>query len=387
MNVQQQELYQRLQAFSLDEPNAKYSFSKRLARENGWTVEYTQQAIAEYKKFAFLAVVAEHPVTPSEQVDQVWHLHLAYTRSYWDEFCPNILQKPLHHSPTQGGSSEDNKFNHWYNKTLEEYTTFFGEFPPVEIWPPAEIRFNHDIQVQRVNTEDYWIIPKFRNLNLPVFRFPKPAILGIGFLLTLALTACEVSLTNMQNPLDFTGSEFLEFYFLSVLTAIVLGLGLDSLRKPSTATSSTHRKSLFIEYLPALPIFAVLALGVAKIFVSISRGKPIGYLFFLCIFTLCIAICFLPSSQSSSRSSSRSGNKSSNSSSSYHSTNSSSYYDSSSSNSGYGSDGGSDCSSSYHSTSSSSDSSCGSDGGGGGGDCGGGGCGGGCGGGGCCGGA
>ncbi|ERT09135.1 hypothetical protein M595_0918 [Lyngbya aestuarii BL J] len=46
MNVQQQELYQRLQTFSLDEPNAKYSFSKRLARENGWTVEYTQQAIA-----------------------------------------------------------------------------------------------------------------------------------------------------------------------------------------------------------------------------------------------------------------------------------------------------------------------------------------------------
>ncbi|WP_413166968.1 glycine-rich domain-containing protein [Capilliphycus salinus ALCB114379] len=118
MNLQQQELYQRLQGFSLDEPNAKLSFSKRLARDNGWTVEYTQQAIAEYKKFAFLAVVAEHPVTPSEQVDQVWHLHLAYTRSYWDELCPNILQKTLHHNPTQGGHLEGEKFNDWYNKTL-----------------------------------------------------------------------------------------------------------------------------------------------------------------------------------------------------------------------------------------------------------------------------
>ncbi len=376
MNIQQQELYQRLQTFSLDEPNAKYSFSKRLARENGWTVEYTQQAIAEYKKFAFLAVVAEHPVTPSEQVDQVWHLHLAYTRSYWDKFCPNILQKPLHHSPTQGGSSEGKKFNDWYNKTLESYTQLFGEFPPVEIWPPAEIRFNHDIQVQRVNTEDYWIIPKFRNLNLPQFRFPKPAILGIGFLLTLALTACEVSLTNILNPLNFTGSEFLGFYFLLVLVAIVLGLGLKSLGKPSTSSSLGSRKPSFIEYLPALPVFAVLALGVAKIFMGISRGKPVGYLLIFCIITLMIALAFLPSSQSSRNVSHRSsGNK--NSSSRYHSTNSSSNYNSSSSGSGFWFGGGGDCG---------GGSDGGSNGGsnGGGGDCGGGGCGGGgCGGGGC----
>lgn len=97
MNVQYNKLYERLQTFSLDEPDAILPFSVRLARENRWSLEYTQQAIAEYKKFAFLAVVAGHPVAPSEQVDQVWHLHLTYTRSYWDEFCPNILRKSFHH--------------------------------------------------------------------------------------------------------------------------------------------------------------------------------------------------------------------------------------------------------------------------------------------------
>ncbi len=346
MNLQQQELYQRLQTFSLDEPNARYPFSKRLARENGWTVEYTQQAIAEYKKFAFLAVVAEHPVTPSEQVDQVWHLHLAYTRSYWDEFCPNILQKTLHHSPTQGGNLEGEKFNDWYNKTLETYTQFFGEFPPVEIWPPAEVRFNHDIKIQRVNTEDYWIIPKFWKLSLLQFRFPQPAILGLGFLLTLSLTACEVSLTNIPNPLDFTGSEFLGFYFLSVVAAIVLGLGLKSIGKPSTSSSLASHKPSLIEYLSALPVLAVLALGVAKIFVGISRGKPIGFLFFFCIITLVIALAFLPSNSSGSSSQK-----------SYSSRKSSSR---SSSNSSYYSGGGdSDC-----------DSGCGGDGCGGCGGCG-----------------
>jgi hypothetical protein len=39
--------------------------------------------------------ISTHIVTPSEQVDQVWHLHLTYTRSYWDEFCPNVLGQPF----------------------------------------------------------------------------------------------------------------------------------------------------------------------------------------------------------------------------------------------------------------------------------------------------
>ncbi|MCX5952813.1 MAG: hypothetical protein NTZ40_04815 [Cyanobacteria bacterium] len=33
-------------------------------------------AIEEYRKFVFLALVAGHQITPSDQVDQVGHLHL-----------------------------------------------------------------------------------------------------------------------------------------------------------------------------------------------------------------------------------------------------------------------------------------------------------------------
>lgn len=55
MNTQQLELYQRIQQFSLDRIDAKLSFSKRLARDNNWTIEYAQRVIDEYKKFAFLA--------------------------------------------------------------------------------------------------------------------------------------------------------------------------------------------------------------------------------------------------------------------------------------------------------------------------------------------
>ena len=133
MNVQQAELYQRIQAFSLDNPDADFSFSKRLARDNGWSAEYTHRVIEEYKKFTFLAVAAGHPVTPSDQVDQVWHLHLIYTYSYWSEFCPNVLQTALHHGPTRGGCNEHHKFNDWYSKTLASYESFFGQAPPTDI--------------------------------------------------------------------------------------------------------------------------------------------------------------------------------------------------------------------------------------------------------------
>ena len=110
MNQAESSLYQRIQAFSLDDANAHRKFSQRLARENGWDDIYTQRSIEEYKKFIFLAVTARHPITPSDRVDIVWHLHLLYTQSYWGEFCQQVLQHPLHHTPSLGGSSEQAKY-------------------------------------------------------------------------------------------------------------------------------------------------------------------------------------------------------------------------------------------------------------------------------------
>jgi uncharacterized membrane protein YgcG len=141
MNSQQLELWQRLLDFVFDKPNAILTFSKRLARDNDWTEQYALKAIAEYLKFIFLAVVAGHQVTPSEQVDRVWHLHLTYTQSYWNDFCPNVLQMTLHHAPTQGGSAERQKFLQYYSQTLESYEKFFGT-PPKDIWTDPKIRFN-----------------------------------------------------------------------------------------------------------------------------------------------------------------------------------------------------------------------------------------------------
>lgn len=170
----QSALYERIQDFSIDVEGDDLAFSQRVAADNGWPIKFALEVIEEYKRFAFLAVTADHPVTPSDQVDQVWHLHLAYTHSYWDEFCPQILQTSLHHTPTRGGEAETKKFEDWYAQTLESYERYFDETPPEEIWPPVAIRFNPNNAFLRVNTRQIWTIPK-----LPIQREVLGGILAV----------------------------------------------------------------------------------------------------------------------------------------------------------------------------------------------------------------
>ena len=160
MKTEHIELLDRLEACVLDDSAAAFPFSRRLARDNGWTPTYVQRVVREYKRFAFLAIAAGHPVTPSDQVDQVWHLHLLYTQSYWKEFCGDVLRQPLQHGPTKGGGSEREKFNDWYGRTLASYRAFFGEEPPPDIWPAPAQRFSDDIHFARVNTAWNWVVPK-----------------------------------------------------------------------------------------------------------------------------------------------------------------------------------------------------------------------------------
>lgn len=159
LSQDQRDLLDRLEAFQFDEPGATLSFSLRLARENDWTHAFAHRALREYRRFLFLAMQAGHPVTPSDQVDQVWHLHLCYTRSYWTRLCGEVLRAPLHHEPTQGGAAEGEKFDDWYARTMQSYQGFFGE-PPADLWPPAAMRFGEDLHFRRVNVRRAWVVPK-----------------------------------------------------------------------------------------------------------------------------------------------------------------------------------------------------------------------------------
>lgn len=140
--------------------DAALSFADRLARENGWSASHAERVITEYKRFCFLAVTGTEEVTPSDAVDQAWHLHLTYTRDYWERFCPEILGKPLHHGPTAGGAEERGRFFEQYAQTLKRYEETFGEAAPADIWPSAAQRLIDDPKARRVHPRDALIIPR-----------------------------------------------------------------------------------------------------------------------------------------------------------------------------------------------------------------------------------
>ncbi|SJM90683.1 conserved hypothetical protein [Crenothrix polyspora] len=154
------ELHRRIQTFNFDHVNGQVTFTQHLAREHHWTKDYAGRVIGEYRKFLLLATVVGHKVVPSDQVDQAWHLHLLNSRSYWQDLCPKVLGKDLHHRPSPGGKIEQAVHLQDYNQTLDSYERIFGQKAPDNIWPPAEIRFGRDISFVRVNCRDYWMIKK-----------------------------------------------------------------------------------------------------------------------------------------------------------------------------------------------------------------------------------
>ncbi len=153
-------LWEAIDAFQIDDEGSELTFAGRLARENGWSRAFAERVIDEYKRFVYLAMVAGHEVTPSEHVDQAWHLHLTYTRSYWEEMCGQVLPAPLHHEPTQGGGDESAKFNDQYEQTLDSYRRVFGKRAPRDVWPSAKTRFGSDLAWQRINVLEHWVLRK-----------------------------------------------------------------------------------------------------------------------------------------------------------------------------------------------------------------------------------
>ena len=151
-------LWQRIAAHPFDSGDP-LSFTRRLARDRGWSLPFAQGAVGEYARFCFLAITSPTPVTPSEEVDEVWHLHLAYTRDYWDRWCRTVLQAPLHHDPTRGGPAEQRRFRGQYAATLALYEQVFGP-PPALFWPATHQRFRARPRYRIVDADRFIIIPR-----------------------------------------------------------------------------------------------------------------------------------------------------------------------------------------------------------------------------------
>ncbi len=177
MNPTQHATWRRLATYPLPSGGKALPFTHRLARDNQWTLAYAERVVDEYRKFCFLACHSGHPVTPSDEVDQVWHLHLLYSQDYHERFCDEVLMQPLHHGPTAGGADEDRKYCNWYAKTLASYRRWFGA-PPSDIWPAAAERFA--ARFVRVNRADYVLLDRrrLRRVARPAMAFSLVLVAG-----------------------------------------------------------------------------------------------------------------------------------------------------------------------------------------------------------------
>lgn len=152
-------LWQRIASSPIGPETTALTFAAKLARDNGWSAGYAARVLEEYRRFCWLGMTTGHEVTPSDPVDQCWHLHLTYSRDYWERFCPDVLGRPFHHGPTTGGPGELSRHFVQYAETLRSYQAAFGA-PPADIWPDARATLLGAMDARRVNLGDVILLPK-----------------------------------------------------------------------------------------------------------------------------------------------------------------------------------------------------------------------------------
>ncbi len=215
MDSVQQQLWQRLRSHPLLLENDTQGFVAKLAAEQGWSTAEAAAAIEEYRRYCFLAASGDSTVTPSVAVDQVWHLHLTYSRDYWNTYCPQVLGLSLHHAPSRGGTDQLRLYQQQYAETLAAYEEHFGT-PPARWWPSTVRQFHRSARWRWIDQSRYWLLPRPR---WPGWRIP----LATGL---LALCFPILALALPSNPLDWRGGPFLALYFSGAVAMVLLSVFL-----------------------------------------------------------------------------------------------------------------------------------------------------------------
>eukprot|EP00164_Ancoracysta_twista_P002323 GFYU01003070.1.p1 GENE.GFYU01003070.1~~GFYU01003070.1.p1 ORF type:complete len:470 (-),score=154.30 GFYU01003070.1:88-1497(-) len=211
-------------------------FSKILATEQSVSLDVAKRFVYEYKKFVFLCTVSRTPVTPSEEVDQVWHMHLADTKGYANMcrlLIENGMKVPfLDHNPTVGGDSEKIKYSVQYDKTIQRLNDWWGTVDTLA-WPSNEQRFGEvedmrwvDVngaygfashatlsQIKDVNTDGWTSAQKSLWESLCDFKFDNVDDITFGFVLRHAR---EMGIPEEESQLRVT--EYIKFMFLKVVS-------------------------------------------------------------------------------------------------------------------------------------------------------------------------
>ena len=103
--------------------------TRKVALRKGWDDSYAADVEREYLRFIRLHTSNPGvPVSPSDDIDEVWHEHILNTRAY-TEFCAKEFGGYMHHDPVGLGEEL-----HDLSPTLELYKSTYGEDAPERIW-------------------------------------------------------------------------------------------------------------------------------------------------------------------------------------------------------------------------------------------------------------
>lgn len=127
-------LWAALSHMKIEMPGGAARFEDALADQQGWALDFAERVTDEYSGFLYLAATAGFEVTPSQSVDEAWHLHLTLPH-YREVLCERILGHTLEHRPATGEPEDEARCRRQYEETLALYERVFGKPPPGDIWP------------------------------------------------------------------------------------------------------------------------------------------------------------------------------------------------------------------------------------------------------------
>ena len=97
----------------------------RMIVKHGWTIERTTSAIDNYRRFLYLCKILGEPITPTTEVDAIWHEHILHTNKYVADY-QRIFGDYLHHFPTPAK---------WQVEETNAITTFKHDFAACQPTP------------------------------------------------------------------------------------------------------------------------------------------------------------------------------------------------------------------------------------------------------------
>jgi len=104
---------------------------ERMMREYNWPRRTLLAACEQYRHFLWLVKKydQEYQLTPSKEVDEVWHNHILFTEQY-NKDCNVLFGRYFHHRPSNTPESLSHQLTQMtpFNKTQELHKAEFGTF-------------------------------------------------------------------------------------------------------------------------------------------------------------------------------------------------------------------------------------------------------------------